>query len=85
MKSKYSFEGYNILAPLKDNLAQLKNFLELVVSFLVVTSLPGAESFFNESYGPEVAIEFVAIITILETYIVYYIMSAVEYYLKGNE
>jgi len=83
-KPKYTFKGYDLLRPLKDNLSQLKNFLELIVAFIIAVSLPGIETFISDIYGGDIAAQFVVIINTLEVGFVYYILSAIEFFLKDE-
>jgi len=84
MKPRYSLQGYDPRIPLKDNLMQVKNFAELLISFLFATLLTGTQAFVAELVGEELAAQAVILVTMIETGVIYYALSAIEYYLKED-
>ena len=82
MKQPYSFQGYDPKKPLKDNLTQVKNFAELFVAVMVAIFLQSAETYLIQLFGSEIASQIVLLVNMVETGIVYYAISAIEYWLK---
>jgi hypothetical protein len=84
MKPRYSLQGYDPRIPLKDNLTQVKNFVELVVSFLVASFLR-TPFIVGEVLGIELTAQLIMIVRTGEVVLVYMLLSMIEYYLKGDD
>jgi hypothetical protein len=84
MKPRYSLQGYDPRIPLKDNLTQVKNFVELVVSFLVASFLR-TPFIVGEVLGIELTAQLIMIVRTGEIVLVYMLLSMIEYYLKGDD
>jgi hypothetical protein len=84
MKPRYSLQGYDPRIPLKDNLTQVKNFVELVVSFLVASFLK-TPFIVGEVLGIELTAQLIMIVRTGEIVLVYMLLSMIEYYLKGDD
>jgi ABC-type transport system involved in cytochrome bd biosynthesis fused ATPase/permease subunit len=84
MKHRYSLQGYDPRRPLKDNLTQVKNFVELVVSFLVASFLK-TPFIVGEVLGIELTAQLIMIVRTGEIVLVYMLLSMIEYYLKGED
>lgn len=73
---KNPLRGYDPIRPLKDNLAQVKNFIEALVAVVIASAI----STLPQDISPEV----VALVNMVEAGVVYYLISALEYAVKDK-
>ena len=76
--------AYNPLAPLKDNLAQVKNAVEAIVALFVANHFTFFQTTLISWFGEDVAIELLALSSLGEALIVYQIISAIEYFVTDQ-
>lgn len=84
MTFKQKLQAYNILRPLKDNLTQVKNSVEAIVSFLIRSRLPFLQITLVQWFGEEIALELMLLAGVLETVIIYRVISFIEYLVSDN-
>ena len=81
---KNPLKGYDATRPLKDNLAQVKNFAELVIALVFASLIQGTEGYLVELMGGELAGQIIILVNMVETGVIYYVLSGIEYALKDK-
>ena len=84
MTLKQKLQNYDITRPLKDNLTQVKNSVEAIISIIIRSRLPFIQVALVAWFGEDIAVELMILAGVLETVIVYYIISGIEYFLSDN-
>lgn len=85
MSLKSKLQNYDITRPLHDNLTQVKNAVEAIVSIIIRTRLPFLQVTLVHWFGEEIAVELMVLTGVAETVIIYYIISGIEYLSKGDD
>lgn len=84
MNLKSKLQNYDITRPLKDNLTQVKNSVEAIVSILIARHITGIQSLLINFFGDEVALEILALAGVVEALVVYWVISFIEYLITDN-
>lgn len=81
---KNPLRGYDPIRPLKDNLAQVKNFAELVIALVFASLIQVTEGSLVGLLGGELAGQAIILVNMVEAGVIYYVLSAIEYALKDK-
>lgn len=84
MNLKSKLQNYDINRPMHDNLAQVKNSVEAIISLLIRSRLPFLQITLMNWFGEEIAVELMILAGVLETVIIYRVISFFEYLISDN-
>lgn len=84
MNLKSKLQNYDINRPMHDNLTQVKNSVEAIISLLIRYRLPFLQITLVQWFGEEIAVELMVLAGVLETVIIYHVISFIEYLISDN-